>query len=245
MAIRKWYLIMTLLFVGLVYQLFVFSVLVEVIDVQVLAALTAEDALIETMGAAAFFVGAIFWGIAWIRSRQLNDRSRYTTFKRLCYVALMLLFVFAAGEEISWGQRLFHIAAPEYVQEINVQEEFTLHNMQFWGIDMAHLTRRVFNVAWFAFLVIIPVLCAMYQPLRLRIARWIPLFPWWMSLPFLFNYAFMRILFLVTAWLQRQGFNRGINEIQETNFAVLFLVLALYTTFVELNVRADAPAECN
>jgi ABC-type multidrug transport system fused ATPase/permease subunit len=243
MAIRKWYLIATLLFVGLVYQLFVFSVLFEVIDVQILAMLTAEGALIETVGAAAFFVGAVFWGIAWLRSGQLNNRSRYTTFKRLCYVVLMLLFVVAAGEEISWGQRLFHIAAPEYIQEINVQEEFTLHNMQFWGIDMAHLTRRVFNVAWFTFLVIIPVLCAIHEPLRLRIAQWIPLFPWWMSLPFLFNYAFLRVLFLVTALLQRQSFNRGINEIQETNFAVLFLVLALYTNFVELNVLADATAE--
>jgi len=46
-----------------------------------------------------------------------------------------LYLVFAVGtflismEEISWGQRIFHIPTPEKVGRVNLQHEFNLHNM--------------------------------------------------------------------------------------------------------------------
>ena len=39
-------------------------------------------------------------------------------------------FIVIAGEEISWGQRLFAFPTPEPLAAINVQSEFTLHNIQ-------------------------------------------------------------------------------------------------------------------
>ncbi len=45
------------------------------------------------------------------------------------YALLGLGLFFVSMEEISWGQGLFHFEQPEYFEEHNVQNEFTLHNL--------------------------------------------------------------------------------------------------------------------
>lgn len=47
----------------------------------------------------------------------------------LAFVALVALF--GAGEEISWGQRLFDIETPAALKARNAQEELNLHNLTF------------------------------------------------------------------------------------------------------------------
>ncbi|HWB56161.1 MAG TPA: hypothetical protein VG479_04405 [Gaiellaceae bacterium] len=47
----------------------------------------------------------------------------------LAYVLFGLLCFFIAGEEIAWGQRLFGFGTPERLEEINRQEEVTVHNI--------------------------------------------------------------------------------------------------------------------
>lgn len=42
---------------------------------------------------------------------------------------LALLFFFAAGEEISWGQRIFGVQSSEFFLEHNKQAETNLHNL--------------------------------------------------------------------------------------------------------------------
>jgi hypothetical protein len=44
-------------------------------------------------------------------------------------LALILLFLFIALEEISWGQQIFHFSTPEEIAAHNVQSETTLHNL--------------------------------------------------------------------------------------------------------------------
>jgi len=44
-------------------------------------------------------------------------------------VLLILFFIVCAGEEISWGQRIFKFQTPEFLKMINVQNETTLHNI--------------------------------------------------------------------------------------------------------------------
>jgi hypothetical protein len=51
------------------------------------------------------------------------------------HVWLMLTTVaciYFAGEEISWGQSLFHWQTPEVINQINDQHETNLHNMSSW-----------------------------------------------------------------------------------------------------------------
>ncbi len=42
---------------------------------------------------------------------------------------LATLFFVVGGEEISWGQRMFDFQTPEKLEAVNVQGEFTLHNI--------------------------------------------------------------------------------------------------------------------
>jgi hypothetical protein len=54
------------------------------------------------------------------------------TFKKNRNIFLLLLcFVmfFGAGEEISWGQRIFGFSTPEEINKVNVQHEFNIHNL--------------------------------------------------------------------------------------------------------------------
>lgn len=44
-----------------------------------------------------------------------------------------LLFVFGAGEEISWGQRLVNLSSGEFFQKNNVQGETNFHNLMIGG----------------------------------------------------------------------------------------------------------------
>ncbi len=237
MKFRKWYLVAALLFVALTYQTFVFSVPLGIIDVRILTKLVKEDSFFEVIGAVALFASAVLWGIAWLRSRQSGNRPSHTIVKRLSYVALALLFFFGAGEEISWGQRIFGIATPEAIQTINAADEVNIHNMDVLGVNMFSLTRRAFNAFWFAFIILVPVACALSQSVSKRLKQVMPVFPPWMGIPFLLNYALLRGILFWTAQLGQQAFDTAPSEISESNFAVLFLAAALYIHLVELKTR--------
>jgi hypothetical protein len=51
-------------------------------------------------------------------------------------VMVVLMFIFGAGEEISWGQRLFGIETGEYFMANNYQKEINLHNLEIGGVDL-------------------------------------------------------------------------------------------------------------
>ena len=47
----------------------------------------------------------------------------------LTWILFALLFFFAAGEEISWGQRLFGVKSSEFFLHHNIQGETNFHNL--------------------------------------------------------------------------------------------------------------------
>ena len=49
---------------------------------------------------------------------------------------MAVLFFFAAGEEISWGQRIFNIQSGDFFLENNKQAETNLHNLIVGGKDL-------------------------------------------------------------------------------------------------------------
>ena len=50
-----------------------------------------------------------------------------------------MAMVFAAGEEISWGQRIFGFATPDFLMHLNEQKEFTVHNIANKSFDIIYL----------------------------------------------------------------------------------------------------------
>lgn len=82
--------------------------------------LTIEDGFIESIQALAFALGGLLF--VW---RAVRRRGR-----DLWSLLLGLGLLMIAGEEISWGQRLFGIETPAGLEARNVQGEFNLHNIE-------------------------------------------------------------------------------------------------------------------
>ncbi len=55
--------------------------------------------------------------------------SERNAFRICVYVIGGIAMAFAAGEEISWGQRIFGFSTPDFLADINDQQEFNLHNI--------------------------------------------------------------------------------------------------------------------
>ena len=88
-------------------------------DVQASGKLTAEDSWVENGTAFLFFLTALL-----LLEAAASRRPAWP------YMLGALAFVFAAGEEISWGQRVFLFETPDYLREMNRQDEFNLHNIE-------------------------------------------------------------------------------------------------------------------
>ena len=196
--------------------------------------ITAEDSYFETTGALCFFVTAVLFIIAYFRSSNAKNRKAHTPVKKLSYLVLALLFLFGAGEEISWGQRIFHIETPEAISAINVQHEITLHNLKvFQGGERNLLTidgPRLFSFFWLAFTLVVPVASAAYKPAQRWFKRFMPVIPWFFGMLFVANYTISKVAVL----LFTSDTHHGIMELKEHNFAVLFGVIAFYIVRVML-----------
>ena len=87
--------------------------------------LTAEDSLIENLTAVLLFSASILLFV--------TGRMERKSLCRWIYVMGGTVLLFIAGEEISWGQRIFGYPTPDWAVERNLQKEFNLHN-----IDILH-----------------------------------------------------------------------------------------------------------
>ena len=86
--------------------------------------LVIEDGPIEYATAVAYFIGS-FSGLALARRLTAKGQRGWAAL----YALMSIGFFFIAMEEISWGQRIFHLSTPAFFQERNIQDEIGLHNM--------------------------------------------------------------------------------------------------------------------
>lgn len=93
-----------------------------------------EDSLIEWLTVVALMFGCF----ASIYRARLLAPFRGTSFQ-ICLFILAGLFFFGAGEEISWGQRLFNWSSPEFFASNNSQGETNLHNLVVNGVKLNKL----------------------------------------------------------------------------------------------------------
>ncbi|GGA97295.1 hypothetical protein [Allosediminivita pacifica] len=91
----------------------------------------AEDGPIE-YGTAVF----LFLGACVLVSRAVGGAgSRGLVFAALTGIYALLFFL-AAGEEVSWGQRIFGLETPEALAQRNDQQELTFHNLVVGGVKL-------------------------------------------------------------------------------------------------------------
>ena len=83
--------------------------------------LTREDSVVEYLTAALFLLTGVLLFFTAAAERSL--------WRRGVYALGGIVLVFAAGEEISWGQRIFGFATPDLLIGVNYQNEFNVHNI--------------------------------------------------------------------------------------------------------------------
>ncbi len=80
--------------------------------------LGVEDGFFENLTALFFFVASLIFLRVFLRNRNV-------------FFLLLAIFLFVGfGEEVSWGQRIFGYSTPGVVEKLNVQHEFSIHNLE-------------------------------------------------------------------------------------------------------------------
>ena len=133
-------------------------------------------------------------------------------------LGLAVIFMFGAGEEISWGQRIFEVESSQYFIENNAQGETNLHNMV---VDGKKINKIIFS----QLLTVVLVIYLLITPLLYRKSPFIknlansfaiPIVQWHQTIAFLIS----------TALLVFMGSNRKW-ELYELAFAVIFFLIFL------------------
>lgn len=88
---------------------------------------TSENGLIENSQVVIALTGCL---LAMIKARDyLTNGNRL---EALWFGCMALGMIYIAGEEVSWGQWIFHWDTPAPFQALNDQNETNLHNMSSW-----------------------------------------------------------------------------------------------------------------
>lgn len=202
--------------------------------------LLKEDAFYEDSGFFWLFLTSISFFYLFFRRKQEHKVPGMKSRRNIFFLLLGLLFFVGAGEEISWGQRIFHFQTPE-IMSSNLQHEFSLHNMPFLdprvstykdengqritvhktGIDYYLSVHHLFRYFWFSFCVLIPVLYIFSTGIR----KWLnkisfPVVPIWVGLLFIINYQLYYQMIKPEVG--------SLYEVREASFSFLFLLLALW-----------------
>ena len=114
----------------------------------------AEDSSIENLTA----IGLAVAGLA-LWARVLPHRATLNRGALALGVLYGLAYIWAAGEEISWGQRILGFDSPEFFQENNDQQEFTFHNLVVGGVKLDEiLFGPILSYIILSYLIVLPIL---------------------------------------------------------------------------------------
>ena len=127
----------------------VFFKYLSVSDPFVYKNVSVEDSWVENITAVWLLLGGVLLFATALMERDTFRHRVYT----LGYVAL----IFAAGEEIGWGQRLFDYPTPQILREINSQRAFSLHNIGPFFMIFNQILRSGTFLLWM--IVIAALLC--------------------------------------------------------------------------------------
>ena len=216
------------------------SYLLILLPADVILALTVEDGLIENIGAISFLLASsVFFGAYAYSSGLENHLGGLRTQRNTFYLLLGILFLICFGEEVSWGQRVYHWMTPEWLKGINLQGETNLHNISLFhgkkvdgtqkmGLAMLLNLNRLFSLFWLGFCVVVPVAYKFSRRMN-GWCEWIglPIVPLWIGGLFLAHALVFQLVCEMLAQADPSVRN-GINELKESNVAALFLLLALW-----------------
>ena len=180
---------------------------------------TGEDGPLENLTVLFLLAGAIccFYRIFKLR-KEKNILFLFCTF------ILASLFIFGAGEEISWGQRIFDNKSSEFFQKYNTQGETTLHNLSFTGSDgkKIKINKLVFSkILTFCIIIYMLILPFLYRK-KETIKNWINKF----AIPLPENRHIILYILLAIIVLSIDHKRKG--ELLEFGGCFLFLMITIF-----------------
>ena len=209
------------------------------------ARLYPEDHYFENMGAISLFVASAISLYLFFQALKARKVANTHWIKLGVYLGFALLYFFGAGEEISWGQRIFNFQEPPQMAEENVQGEFNIHNLAIFENSELLKADTIFTVFWMAVGVLIPAASLVWKPFRQFAEKFIPIPYWGIGILFILNYIgakAAKILFPSSYHFETIKFAQAVQEIKESNYELLFVFLSLMLLW-DLNSRNKIKAE--
>ena len=198
---------------------------------RIIAASVPEDHFFEIIGAFSLFVTSLLFLYGFRIARKSLDKTWISLIKQLIYLGLAFLFFFGAGEEISWGQRIFGFETPKSLTQVNKQDELNLHNLSVLENSKFFTADRMFDAFWFSFAVLTPAV-AMFLPAFRRFAtKFIPIIYWGIGLLFLYNFLWAKvakIIYKASFTFDKLSLTQAVQEIKESNYAIIFILVGLF-----------------
>ncbi|PTN08010.1 hypothetical protein [Mangrovibacterium marinum] len=135
------------LFFFLLFAASAYGIYLAFTDMDAFLVFTQEDGMVENLTSLFLFAAS---GVCIYRLIQYKKAQKPGLWL-LTAAVLALLFFFAGGEEISWGQRIFGIQSGEFFLEHNKQAETNLHNLIVGGTN---INKLIFSQILFVVMVI-------------------------------------------------------------------------------------------
>jgi hypothetical protein len=205
------------------------------LDYDLIRKLGRENSLFESLAPVFFLAAMVVYFKVFLKKGNV-------------FILLLSLFFFVgAGEEISWGQKLVPFPTPKAISRVNVQHEFTIHNIEplnsekFNGAlarGWARLTEInfLYKVFWFLFGVALPIgyyWVGILRSLSKKIKLPVP--PLSVGIFFIINYLTMKTLgYFLSPRVPDQYLDTA-GEIYECGSALIFLLIGL--VFLKITKR--------
>lgn len=177
-----------------------------------------EDGLIEYLTSIFLFLCSLV-----CLYRVFMYRKTKIHFRTVTWAVLAFLFFFAAGDEISWGQRIFGIESGEFFLAHNKQSETNLHNLVVRGksVNIIIFSRLLFLVLAIYFLFSRLMISKIGFVRDLQNKFIVPL-------PRISHIVIMIVISLLIAIIRLA---KG-SELHELSFAIVFLMIFLNPVYI-------------
>jgi len=172
---------------------------------------TVEDGFVENGSAVFLFISSML-----LLYRFFKLFKHKGLFWKVGILGLAFIFFFGAGEEISWGQRIFNVQSSEYFIENNAQGETNLHNLV---VNDTKINKLIFSqlltVVLVIYLIITPFLYRKFEWVKSLANKFaVPIVQWHHTISFLIGTLLLVFISSNRKW-----------EIYELAFSVIFLLI--------------------
>lgn len=174
---------------------------------------TQEDGLVEYATAFFLFLSAC---LLFYRLFKLGKFKNFMW--KIGVFGIAAVFLFGAGEEISWGQRIFNVESSAFFAENNAQGETNLHNLVVGETKINKLIfSQLLTLILVLYLIITPILYKKVAAIKhLADAFAVPIVMWQHTIAFILGTVLLVFIPSERKW-----------ELYELAFSIIFFLIFL------------------